>query len=96
MARQAIFNRLIANVLQTRASSRILMQISCLSEAMMLLTTQVQVALFDDDPDTAESALKMMCQIALEDDPRVVQLREKIDLYRLPEILSRGQTDAGP
>ena len=70
MACQAIFNRLIANVLQTRASSRILMQISCLSEAMMLLTTQVQVALFDDDPDTAESALKMMCQIAHEDDPR--------------------------
>jgi tetratricopeptide (TPR) repeat protein len=67
-----------------------------ISEAMMLLTTQVQVALFDDDPDTAESALKMMCQITNEDDPRVMQLREKIDLYRLPEMLARSQMNAGP
>jgi tetratricopeptide (TPR) repeat protein len=82
-----IAKKLIGNVFQSPKLH--------ISEAMMLLTTQVQVALFDDDPDTAESALKMMCQIAHEDDPRVAQLRERIDLYRLPEILSRGQIDVG-
>ena len=83
-----IAKKLIGNVFQSPKLH--------ISEAMMLLTTQVQVALLDDDPDTAESALKMMCQITHEDDPRVVQLREKIDLYRLPEILSRGEADTGP
>jgi tetratricopeptide (TPR) repeat protein len=53
-----------------------------ISEAMMLLSTQVQVALFDDDPEAAESTLKMMYQISHVDDPRVTQLRNKIDLYR--------------
>ena len=61
-----------------------------ISEALMLFTTQAQVALLEDDLKAAESSWNTMCQIAGEDDPRVIQLRQRIDWHQIPETLDRG------
>lgn len=67
-----------------------------ISEAMMLFTTQVQVALLEDDPEAAESFWNMMCQIAGEDDPRVIQVRLKIDWHQIPKTHNRGPLKSIP
>jgi tetratricopeptide (TPR) repeat protein len=59
------------------------------SEAMMLFSSQVQVALAQNDSTAAETAWNAMRQIAEDDDPRVSQLRHMIDtnlLARLPDF----------
>ncbi len=64
-----------------------------LSEAMMLFTTQAQVALIEGDLEAAESSWNIMCQISNEDDPRVRQIREKIDVHRFRKTSGRGLAD---
>ncbi len=63
------------------------------SEAMMLFSTQVQVALMQDKLEDAESSWNMMCRIAADDDPRVAQLRQRIDMHRLTKTDGKGLID---
>ncbi|MEL7499007.1 MAG: tetratricopeptide repeat protein [Planctomycetota bacterium] len=61
-----------------------------ISEVMMLLSTQIQVSLIEDDLETAESMWNMMRQFADEQDLRVIQLRERIDQHQFRKSFGPG------
>ena len=54
----------------------------------MLFTSQLQVSLAEGDLQAAEDALNLMMKITEEDDPRVLQLQDKIDRYRVSEAIA--------
>lgn len=59
------------------------------SEATALFTTQIQIALKRRDFELAEQTYEMLVQIADEDDPRVLELRWRIDSATTRRSLGR-------